>query len=570
MSQPIKTNYGALSTLVTVFFFWGFIAAGNGVFIPFCKQYFHLDQFQSQLIDFSFYGAYYLGALIIFIISTVRKSELVSGWGYKRSIVYGLLFSLLGSLAMIAAVNYGGFGAVLASLFIVALGFSLQQTAAQPFAIALGDPATGNSRITLGGGINSFGTTIGPVIVALALFGTTQSLTDEMIAKLQLSSITYLYCGIGALFLLCAYLFWSSKKVPDGKMDSHVEEAGKAMRALLIITGFVIVIFSIIFSSYNTETAKRIEALKAEMAAMENPEPSALQTMQDLIHRENAGLEHQRMALLAGALIVIVGGLLMSKARATKNPHGWGALQYPQLVLGMLAIFTYVGVEVTIQSNLSELLRQPDFGGLQPSQTSAYISMYWGSLMIGRWAGSIAVFNFGTRQKQLLMILVPMVAFGIIIGVNSLAGTDMSPLYAYIVCVGVQIVGFFMGKDKPARTLLIFSVLGIIAMLIGLMSQETFAVYAFLSGGLFCSIMWPNIFALALSGLGKYTAQGSAFLIMMILGGGVIPTIQGKLADIIGIHPSYWVTVLCFSYLAWFAWKVKSLVGETSGAGAAH
>lgn len=570
MSQPIKTNYGALSTLVTVFFFWGFIAAGNGVFIPFCKQYFHLDQFQSQLIDFSFYGAYYLGALIIFIISTVRKSELVSGWGYKRSIVYGLLFSLLGSLAMIAAVNYGGFGAVLASLFIVALGFSLQQTAAQPFAIALGDPATGNSRITLGGGINSFGTTIGPVIVALALFGTTQSLTDEMIAKLQLSSITYLYCGIGALFLLCAYLFWSSKKVPDGKMDSHVEEAGKAMRALLIITGFVIVIFSIIFSSYNTETAKRIEALKAEMAAMENPEPSALQTMQDLIHRENAGLEHQRMALLAGALIVIVGGLLMSKARATKNPHGWGALQYPQLVLGMLAIFTYVGVEVTIQSNLSELLRQPNFGGLQPSQTSPYISMYWGSLMIGRWAGSIAVFNFGTRQKQLLMILVPMVAFGIIIGVNSLAGTDMSPLYAYIVCVGVQIGGFFMGKDKPARTLLIFSVLGITAMLIGLMSQGTFAVFAFLSGGLFCSIMWPNIFALALSGLGKYTAQGSAFLIMMILGGGVIPTIQGKLADIIGIHPSYWVTVLCFSYLAWFAWKVKSLVGETSGAGAAH
>lgn len=570
MSQPIKTNYGALSTLVTVFFFWGFIAAGNGVFIPFCKQYFHLDQFQSQLIDFAFYGAYYLGALIIFIISTVRKSELVSGWGYKRSIVYGLLFSLLGSLAMIAAVNFGGFGAVLASLFIVALGFSLQQTAAQPFAIALGDPATGNSRITLGGGINSFGTTIGPVIVALALFGTTQSLTDEMIAGLQLSSITYLYAGIGALFLLCAYLFWSSKKVPDGKMDSHVEEAGKAMRALLIITGFVIVIFSIIFSSYNTETAKRVEALKAEMAAMENPEPGALQTMQDLIQRENEGLEHQRMALLAGALVVIVGGLLMSKARASKNPHGWGALQYPQLVLGMLAIFTYVGVEVTIQSNLSELLRQPNFGGLQPSQTSAYISMYWGSLMIGRWAGSIAVFNFGTRQKQLLMILVPMVAFGIIIGVNSLAGTDMSPLYAYIVCVGVQIGGFFMGKDKPARTLLIFSVLGIIAMLVGLMSQGTFAVFAFLSGGLFCSIMWPNIFALALSGLGKYTAQGSAFLIMMILGGGVIPTIQGKLADIIGIHPSYWVTVLCFSYLAWFAWKVKSLVGESSGAAAAH
>ena len=62
----IPTNYGALGTLVTVFFFWGFIAAGNSVFIPFCKHYFHLDQFQSQLIDFAFYLAYYVGALALF------------------------------------------------------------------------------------------------------------------------------------------------------------------------------------------------------------------------------------------------------------------------------------------------------------------------------------------------------------------------------------------------------------------------------------------------------------------------------------------------------------------------
>src|ERR1700740_191934 len=65
-AQPAKNNTGALSTLVTVFFFWGFIAAGNGVFIPFCKHYFHLDQFQSQLIDFAFYLAYYVGALVLF------------------------------------------------------------------------------------------------------------------------------------------------------------------------------------------------------------------------------------------------------------------------------------------------------------------------------------------------------------------------------------------------------------------------------------------------------------------------------------------------------------------------
>src|SRR5665647_3656104 len=129
------TNYGALSTLVTVFFFWGFIAAGNSVFIPFCKHYFQLDQFQSQLIDFAFYLAYYLGALALFAYGSFGGKDLVAKWGYKKSIVYGLLFSALGAVAMIIAVNSNTFTGMLVGLFIVALGFSLQQTAAQPFAI---------------------------------------------------------------------------------------------------------------------------------------------------------------------------------------------------------------------------------------------------------------------------------------------------------------------------------------------------------------------------------------------------------------------------------------------------
>src|SRR5689334_4946428 len=168
----IPTNHGALSTLVTVFFFWGFIAAGNSVFIPFCKHYFHLDQFQSQLIDFAFYLAYYIGALALFAYGAFGGKDLVAKWGYKKSIIYGLLFSALGAAAMIIAVNANTFAGMLAGWFIVALGFSLQQTAAQPFAISLGDPATGTNRVNFGGGINSFGTAIGPLVVAFVLFGT--------------------------------------------------------------------------------------------------------------------------------------------------------------------------------------------------------------------------------------------------------------------------------------------------------------------------------------------------------------------------------------------------------------
>src|SRR5271154_384495 len=171
IKQP--TNTGALATLVIVFFFWGFIAASNSIFIPFCKHYFKLDQFQSQLIDFAYYLAYYVGSLILYIVGVNRGKDLMGQWGYKKGIIYGLMLSVVGAVLMILAVNFSGFAAILSALFVVALGFSLQQTAAQPFAIELGDPATGTHRVNLGGGVNSFGTTIGPIIVAIALFGST-------------------------------------------------------------------------------------------------------------------------------------------------------------------------------------------------------------------------------------------------------------------------------------------------------------------------------------------------------------------------------------------------------------
>ncbi len=540
----VPTNYGALSTLVIVFFFWGFIASGNSVFIPFCKHFFHLDQFQSQLVDFAFYTAYYIGALLLFMYGAFGGKDLVAKWGYKKSIVYGLLFSALGAAAMIIAVNANTFAGMLAGLFIVALGFSLQQTAAQPFAISLGDPSTGMGRVNLGGGVNSFGTAIGPIVVAFALFGTTAAITDEKIASLSLSKVIVLYIGVGLLFIAAAALFAFSKKVPPGISTEKTEKANKALYSLLIMTGLLIIMFVPVFNSYKTDPAILTDVEKHD-------------------------LETYRMKWLLGALAVVVITLLYSNFRAQKKPDGWGAMKYPQLVLGMLGIFVYVGVEVTIVSNFSELLKQPDFGGYQSSQVAPFISMYWGSLMIGRWTGSIPVFNFKESTKQILMFVVPLVAFGIVIGISAVSQYDVKPLYYYIVCVFVQMFAFYLSKNKPARTLMIFAMLGLLAMLIGLFSKGQIAVYAFLSGGLFCSIMWPAIFDLSILGLGKYTTQGSAFLIMMILGGGIIPPIQGKIADYVqtkssvigyGIHQSYWVPVLCFAYLAFLGFAVRGIL----------
>jgi FHS family L-fucose permease-like MFS transporter len=546
MSQTKQpTNSGALSTLVVVFFFWGFIASSNSVFIPFCKHKFNLDQFQSQLVDFAFYLAYYVGALGLFAYGAFGGKDLVGKWGYKKSIVYGLLFSAIGAAAMIIAVNANTFTGMLVGLFIVALGFSLQQTAAQPFAIALGDPSTGASRVNLAGGINSFGTSIGPIVVALALFGSAAAITDDQIAALSLSKVVILYTAVGILFLAAAAMFHFSKKVPPGISEEKIEPANKALYLLLIMTGVLIIMFVPIFSSYKIDPTTLTDAGRHE-------------------------LETTRLKWLFGALATVVVGLLYANFKAQKNENGWGAMKYPQLVLGMLALFVYVGAEVSIGSNLGELLKQADFGSIPSSKIAPYISMYWGSMMIGRWAGAISAFEFKSNTKKMLTVIVPLVAFGIVIAVNSIAQYDMTPLYMYIVCIFIQIVAFFLSQDKPAKTLLIFSLIGVVSMLIGVFTKGDIAIYAFLTGGIACSIMWPCIFALSIAGIGKYTTQGAAFLIMMILGGGIIPPIQGKLSDFLqsshldtpgyGIHNSFWVPVFCFAYILVFAISVKGIL----------
>ncbi|MFV8393320.1 MFS transporter [Flavobacterium sp. LB2P6] len=551
-SEQTKANNSALYTLITVFFFWGFIGASNGIFIPFCKAKFGLDQFQSQLIDFAFYGAYYIGALLLFIFSSIAKKDILNNWGFKKGIIYGLLISTFGAVLMILAVTQGSYLFILGALFIVALGFSLQQTSAQPFAASLGEPHSASSRLNFAGGINSLGTTVGPIVVSIALFGVSAGVNIEEFAQKpdSLDSMRILYVFVGGLFLLAAALFHFSKKLPAGKSDSSFETANKAMKTLIAITVILVAIFAYIFSRY------------------EEPE---------FIARfiENKEKDYLGLGLTVSTLLVVAIGLFFANTTAQKNPEGWGAMKYPQLVLGMLALFAYVGVEVTIGSNLGELLVTADFGSISGPALAPYMSMYWGSLMIGRWAGAITVFNPSSQLKKILLIVVPYVAFGVVLAANAISGQDVTPLYAYAFVILFQIAGFFLGKDQPSRTLMIFGLMGMTAMLIGLFTTGTIAIFAFMSGGLFLSIMWPSIFSLAIAGLGKYTSQGSAFLVMMILGGGIIPPLQGKLADIIGIHASYFIPVLCFAFIAFYGWKVigileKQGIGKEVEVGGSH
>ncbi len=463
-----KTNWAQFIPLVTVFFFWGFVAASNDILIPVFKKAFDLTQGQSQLVSVAFYIAYTVGSIIYMIISLAIGKDLVNKIGYKNGLALGLVISAVGTLLFYPAANLHSFPLMLSGLFIVALGFSLQQTVANPLAIALGPVKTGSQRLTLAGGINNLGTTIGPLIVSFAIFGSAASANTEM----SIESVKIPYLILGVAFLAVAILL---------KLSSLPE----------------------------------------------HPE-----TIEESVKEE---------------------GSVRSSA-----------LKYPQLLLGMLAIFIYVGVEVSTASNLPaymESIVNADTGVLYTLQEiSPYISLYWASLMIGRWTGAVEAFTDNMNLQKVLRFLAPYLAFGVFLLVNAIAKHDLTPFYVYGLIILVLIAADMASNGNPARMLLIFSALGIVATGIGMFTDGIISIYAFTSVGLFCSTLWPCIFTLAVSGLGKHTSQGSSFLIMMIMGGGIVSWLQGFVSESIGIQNSYIVGILCFAYLAFYAWRVSGIL----------
>ena len=480
-----KTNWSQFGTLITVFFFWGFVAASNDILIPVFKKAFTLTQLQSQLVAVAFYVAYTVGSLIYVGVSSAIGGDLLNKIGYKNGIALGLGISAVGTLLFYPAANGGGsFNLMITALFIVALGFSLQQIAANPLAVVIGDPKTGSQRLNMAGGINNFGTTIGPLLVSFAIFGSVSSGNTDA----SIESVKTPYLILGAAFLLVA-LFFKFSSIPN-KID--------------------------------LETVAEKEA-----------------------------------------------------ESGSKVLHKKSAIQYPQLVMGMIGIFVYVGVEVSTASNLPEYMRQ--HVGIQTEQIAPYISLYWASLMIGSWTASVGAFGVSAAKAKVLNFVMPYLAFAVFLIVNTIAQHDMTQFYIYGLVIIAMIAGDILSKGSPARMLLIFSSMGIVALVIGMLTSGMVSVFAFISVGLFCSTLWPCIFTLAVAGLGKHTNQGSSLLIMMIMGGGVIAALQGWVADdkMLGIQYSYVVGALCFAYLAFYAIRVKSILKsqgidydvKTSGAG---
>ena len=181
----------------------------------------------------------------------------------------------------------------------------------------------------------------------------------------------------------------------------------------------------------------------------------------------------QKLPLLIMTLVIVLGILFVCNGMAMKKPDHWGAMKYPQLIYGMLGIFLYVGVEVTIDNNFGALLREKNYltsAGLDESKISKYVSLYWASLMIGRWTGAIGVFNLSEMGKRIATVVVPFVAFGVALFVNHLYSGDVSDLYPYAAFVAIAIVAFFYGQQKPVKTLLTLALLAGAFILTGVLT----------------------------------------------------------------------------------------------------
>jgi MFS transporter, FHS family, L-fucose permease len=470
-----KNYTKALIVLTTLFFMWGFITCMNDILIPYLRKMFDLQRWQSMLVQFTFFTAYFVGSLVYFIVS-VRKGDPIAKKGYKNGILTGLFISAGACLLIFPAAAFQSLTLFLVALFILGLGFTLLQIAANPYVALLGKPETASSRLNLSQAFNSFGTTIAPIIggfLVFDLFAKTgkplfdvsgNRITNDLGEPLSAASVQLPYLIFASMFILVAIIIWMTR-LPKFSTPTTIEK-------------------------------------------------------------------------------------------------GIGALRYKQLYLGMIAIFLYVGAEVAVGSafiNYSkESLNMPEM------QAKAFLAFYWGGLMIGRFLGAISLSSLNKTKKYLSMLLVSGLTFLVIFGADyfvmtyfegreSLRFSDVSP---YLIFILINYVGFILGKSLPGRTLMIFSLLAILLLGIALSSTGITAFWTIIGLGLFNSIMWSNIFTLSINGLGKHTSQGSSLLVMMILGGAIVPLVVGAVADVIGgYHYAFFIPIVCYIYLAFYGWK---------------
>ncbi len=404
---------GALVIVTILFFMWGLLTSLNDVLIPHLKSIYTLTYLEAMLVQFCFFGAYFIVSL--------PAGALIRKIGYQNGAVTGLMIAAAGC-ALFYPASKGGYGLFLFAFFVLASGITILQVAANPFVTVLGPARTASSRLTLTQAFNSLGTTVAPALGGLLILSTVVLGADQLAA-----------------------------------MSASEQAAYKAQEA----------------------------------ATVQGPYLG-----------------------LAAALAILA--VLFAVAKLPKVSHEidgkpaidgkGGAMAYRHLVLGAVAIFLYVGAEVSIGSFLINFLGEGHIAGLSHADAAQYVSLYWGGALVGRFIG-FAVMRY----------------------------------------------------VSPGKTLAFNALGSILLVLVATFGEGKLAMWAILAVGLCNSIMFPTIFSMALHGLGKFTGQGSGILCMAIVGGAVVPFVQGMFADTIGLQPSFMVPAVCYLFILYFGVKYANL-----------
>ncbi len=401
-------SYGApLATVTTLFFMWGFLTCLNDILVPHLKSIFDLSYAGIMLIQFAFFGAYFL--------FSIPSAKLIDWIGYKRSMVVGLLTMGLGAFLFVPAASVPSYPLFLGALIVLAAGITCLQVAANPYVTVLGKPETASSRLNLTQAFNSLGTFLAPFFGGLLILSAAPKTMDEIRAM-----------------------------APDVLQAYRLHEAA-TVKTPYVGLGMALVVLAVAIGSFKLPT-----------------------------------IEHAQ-----------------HKVGEKVNDSIW---HHPNLIFGAIAIFVYVGGEVSIGSFLVNYFSQPEIGGLTEKVAASLVAFYWGGAMVGRFIGSALLQKVSTRG---------------LLGICA-------------VCAA-----------------------GLVA--ISMMTTGHTAMYSIILVGFFNSIMFPSIFTLGVAELGPLTGDGSGIMIMAIVGGAIIPVAQGAIADRIGIHHAFFLPVICYLYILFFA-----------------
>jgi MFS transporter, FHS family, L-fucose permease len=268
------------------------------------------------------------------------------------------------------------------------------------------------------------------------------------------------------------------------------------------------------------------------------------------------GVDSVKIPYVCFAIVFVVLAIVFKFVHVpsfTNKEHiarGIGALRHPHTVLGMIAIFMYVGGEVTVGNNIILLLGTPKLGSLARADASQFLAFYWGGLMIGRFMGAFALSDMRKQMKHAFTVLVPAAAF-VVVGLIS----NWHNAAHYGIFLTVLLIAFFLGEASPNRMLALFGAIVILLLATGMTTAGETAKWAVLCVGLFCSVMWSNIFSLAIEGLGELKSQASSLLVMAIIGGAALPALQGRVADHIGVQRSFIIPIIAFAYVGFYGLK---------------